>query len=53
MSDEIIKKQMKKDLEEVYRNTYKKMLEKHPDQKEIIDKMLEAKLKSLDKGDES
>lgn len=39
--------QIKKDLEEVYRNTYKQMLEKHPDQKEIIDKMLETKLKSI------
>lgn len=39
--------QLKKDLEEVYRNTYNKMLKKHPDQKEIIDKMLVVKLKSI------
>ncbi len=38
---------MKKDLEEVFRNTHKQMLEKHPDQKEIIDKMLESKLKTI------
>lgn len=43
MSDE----QIKRDLEEVFRNTYKQMLEKHPDQKEILGKMLEAKLKTI------
>ena len=39
--------QLKKDLEEVYRNTYKIVLKKYPDQKEIIDKMLIVKLKSI------
>lgn len=39
--------QIKKDLEEVYRKTYQEMLKKHPDQKEIIDKMLKTKLKSI------
>ena len=41
------KEQIKKDLEEIYRNTHKKMLEKHPDKKEFIDKMLKAKLKTI------
>lgn len=38
---------LKDDLEEIYKNTHKIMLEKHPDQKELIDKMLETKLKSI------
>jgi len=47
MSDELIKREMKRDLEEIYRNTHKKMLEKHPEEKEIIDKMLESRLAKI------
>lgn len=47
--DENVDRQIKSDLEEIYRNTHKQMLEKHPDQKEIIDEMLITKLATIGK----
>jgi len=38
---------MKSDLEQIYRNTHKQMLERHPNEKKMIDKMLEVKLKTI------
>lgn len=45
--DKLVDTIMKRDLEELFRNTHKQMLEKHPDQKEMIDNMLEVKLKKI------
>lgn len=45
--DDLVDTIMKSDLENLYRNTHKQMLEKHPDQKKIIDEMLEAKLSKI------
>ncbi len=45
--DDLVKAMVKRDLEEVFRNTHKQMLERHPDQKVMIDKMLEVKLKKI------
>jgi hypothetical protein len=47
--DENVDRQIKSDLEEIYRNTHRQMLEKHPDQKEIIDEMLKKKLTTIGK----
>ncbi|MCZ6582807.1 MAG: hypothetical protein O6761_06525 [Thaumarchaeota archaeon] len=48
MSDEdLVDRIMKRDLEEVFRNTHKQMLERHPNEKVMIDKMLEVKLKKI------
>ena len=47
--NKIVDKQIKNDLEEIYRNTHKQMLEKHPDQKKIIDEMLITKLATIGK----
>ena len=43
MYDELIKN----DLETAIRNTHKQMLEKHPDQKKLLDIMLELRLKKI------
>jgi hypothetical protein len=46
-STDLVNSIIKRDLEEVFRNTHKQMLERHPDQKVMIDKMLEVKLKKI------
>ncbi len=45
--DHLVDSIIKRDLEQVFRNTHKQMLERHPDQKVMIDKMLEVKLKKI------
>lgn len=44
---ELVEKIIKDDLEKVFRDTHHQLLENHPDQKDVIDQMLETKLKKI------